>query len=108
AFLGYDPAYQRLSVGTVLQWLALESLFAERRYRYFDFTEGESEHKRLFATAHLECAHVALLRPTLANRLLVYSHRAFTQVAEAAGRWLERHNLKARARRWLRTGLRRT
>ena len=38
AYLGYDPDYLHLSVGTVLQWLALDSLFAERRFRFFDFT----------------------------------------------------------------------
>ena len=104
AFLGYDPAYGRFSVGTVLQWLALESLFAERRYRFFDFTEGESEHKRLFATDQLECAHVALLRPTLMHRLLVCSHHAFSRAVEGLGRWLDRHDLRNRVRRWMRDG----
>ena len=105
AYLGYDPSYQHLSAGTVLQWLALEKLFAERRYRFFDFTEGESQHKRLFSTGHLECANVALLHPTLSHRLLVASHRRFTQGVEALGRWLEQHDLKSRVRRWLRFGL---
>ncbi|MBQ5943065.1 MULTISPECIES: GNAT family N-acetyltransferase, partial [unclassified Massilia] len=38
AYLGYDPAYMHLSVGTVLQWLALEQMFKEGHLRYFDFT----------------------------------------------------------------------
>ena len=104
AYLGYDPDYLRLSVGTVLQWLAVESLFAEQRFRYFDFTEGESEHKRLFSTGHLDCANVALLRPTLANRLLVHSHMRFGRAVEALGNWLEAHDLKKRIRSWLRFG----
>ena len=29
AYLGYDPDYMKLSVGTVLQWLAVEQLFGE-------------------------------------------------------------------------------
>lgn len=104
AYLGYDPAYLRLSVGTVLQWLALESLFAENRFRYFDFTEGESDHKRLFATGHIECANVALMRPTLANLALAYGHIGFNGAAEGLGRWLDRHDLKPRIKRWLRFG----
>jgi CelD/BcsL family acetyltransferase involved in cellulose biosynthesis len=104
AYLGYDPDYLRLSVGTVLQWLALESLFAERRFRFFDFTEGESEHKRLFATGRTNCANVALLPPTLANRLLAHSHYGFNCAAEALGRWLQKHGLKTRVRHWLRFG----
>jgi CelD/BcsL family acetyltransferase involved in cellulose biosynthesis len=101
AYLGYDPDYRRYSVGTVLQWLALESLFAENRFRFFDFTEGESEHKRLFATGHVECANVVLLTPTLMHRALIYSHRNFNRLAERLGAWLERHGLKSGVRRWL-------
>jgi len=104
AYLGYDPEYLRLSVGTVLQWLALESLFAEQRFHYFDFTEGESEHKRLFATGSVSCANIALLRPTLTNRLLAHSHHRFGRFTEALGGWLERHELKTRVKRWLRFG----
>jgi CelD/BcsL family acetyltransferase involved in cellulose biosynthesis len=103
-YRGYDPDYLRLSVGTVLQWLAVESLFAEKRFRYFDFTEGESEHKRLFSTGHLDCANVALLRPTLANRMLAHSHLRFGRAVEALGKWLEAHDLKKRIRSWLRFG----
>ena len=104
AFLGYDPEYRHHSVGTVLQWLALESLFGENRFRYFDFTEGESEHKRLFSTGKFDAANVAILRPTLANRLLVSSHLGFVSAIEAIGRRLAAHNLKSKARRWLRFG----
>lgn len=104
AYLGYDPKYLKLSVGTVLQWLALETLFAEQRYKYFDFTEGASDHKRMFATAHMACANVALLRPTLTNRLLAHGHRAFVRAVELLGSWLERHELKTRIRHLLRFG----
>ncbi|QJQ07721.1 GNAT family N-acetyltransferase [Undibacterium piscinae] len=37
AYLGYDPDYLKLSVGTVLQWLALQDMFAETRFKIFDF-----------------------------------------------------------------------
>jgi CelD/BcsL family acetyltransferase involved in cellulose biosynthesis len=104
AYLGYDLDYMRMSVGTVLQWLALECLFSERRFRFFDFTEGASEHKRLFATGHLECANIALLKPTLANLLLAHGHYGFVRVVEAFGAWLERRHMKSRIRRWLRFG----
>jgi hypothetical protein len=101
-YLGYDPEYRGFSVGTLLQWVALESLFAERRYRFFDFTEGESEHKRLFSTGHLDCANVVMLRISVANRVLAASHEAFTRLAEGVGRWLERHQMKSRLRSWIR------
>ena len=104
AYLGYDPEYLRLSVGTVLQWLALESLFTEQRFRFFDFTEGESEHKRLFSTACTQCANVALLKPTPGNWWIAHSHLQFNRATQTIGNWLEKRDLKARIKRWLRFG----
>jgi CelD/BcsL family acetyltransferase involved in cellulose biosynthesis len=77
AHLGYDPAWSRLSPGTVLQMEALERLFAEGGLRWFDFTEGEGAHKALFGTHHAECASLMLLRPSLANRTLLSARTGF-------------------------------
>jgi len=71
AYLGYDPEFARLSAGTVLQLEALERLFAEERFDYFDFTEGEGAHKAMFGTDSVGCASFALLTPTMANRTLL-------------------------------------
>lgn len=103
AYLGYDPEYQRLSVGTVLQWLALEHLFAERRFVYFDFTEGQSDHKRLFATHERQCANVMFIRSTWTATLLVHGHKAFNGMGTGLGALLDRWNLKDRVRRLIRT-----
>jgi CelD/BcsL family acetyltransferase involved in cellulose biosynthesis len=101
---GYDPDYMKLSVGTVLQWLALESLFGENKFRYFDFTEGESDHKRLFATDERLCGNVFLVRRTLANGLLLRAHRAMNLFSGWLGNVVERFGLKARIKRALRFG----
>lgn len=77
AHLGYDPEWARLSVGTVLQMDALERLFAEQRFRWFDFTEGEGAHKAMFGTHAAECSSLVLLEPTLANRTLLGARDAF-------------------------------
>lgn len=77
AHLGYDPALARLSPGTVLQMEALERLFAESRFRFFDFTEGEGAHKAMFGTHGADCASLVLLQPTLANRTLLGARDAF-------------------------------
>jgi hypothetical protein len=77
AYLGYDPDYANLSVGTVLQMEALELLFAEARYRYFDFTEGEGAHKQMFGTASIAACSFFLLRPSIGNVLLAASLNAF-------------------------------
>jgi hypothetical protein len=102
AYLGYHPDYAKWSVGTVLQWLALEQLFAEGRFRCFDFTEGQSDHKRLFATHQRHCANVYFVRPTLGNRLLIHFHLWMDQLSAALGNYLERHGLKAKLKRLLR------
>lgn len=77
AHLGYDPAWARLSPGTVLQMEALERLFAEQRYRWFDFTEGEGAHKAMFGTDSAACTSLVLLEPTLANRTLLGARAGF-------------------------------
>ncbi len=77
AHLGYDPAWARLSPGTVLQMDALEQLFGEARYRWFDFTEGDGAHKAMFGTHSAGCSSLLLLEPTLANRTLLGARDAF-------------------------------
>lgn len=84
AHLGYDPAWARLSPGTVLQMDVLERLFAEARYRWFDFTEGDGAHKEMFGTGHAACTSLVLLEPTLANRSLLGARAGFdASVAQA-------------------------
>ena len=77
AHLGYDPAHASLSPGTVLQMEALRLLFAEERFAYFDFTEGDGAHKALFGTHSIACCSFLLLRRTLANRLLLGARDGF-------------------------------
>ena len=102
AYLGYDPDYMKLSVGTVLQWLALEQMFGEGCFRYFDFTEGESEHKRLFATHEMLCANVLFLRNTLKNRILAHSHWRMGRFSAWLGDTLDEFGIKAKVKRFLR------
>lgn len=77
AHLGYDPKWARLSPGTVLQIEALERLFAEERFGWFDFTEGDGAHKELFGTGSVACSSLVLLQPTLANRALLGARSGF-------------------------------
>jgi len=102
AYLGYDPEYMRLSVGTVLQWLAVEQLFKEGHFKFFDFTEGESDHKRLFATHDLRCATIVWLKRSFRNKVLIHGHRLSCQLSASLGDTLERLGVKARVKRLLR------
>lgn len=66
-YLGYDPDFAGLSPGTVLQLEAMRGLMEEGRFALFDFTEGESRHKEMFATGSVDCIDLLLVRPTVPN-----------------------------------------
>lgn len=102
AHLGYDPHHAGLSPGTVLQLAALERLFAEERFRYFDFTEGDGAHKALFRTGSIRCASFLLLRPSVVNRALLGSLALFDQSVSLAKSLATRTGADALARRMLR------
>ncbi len=102
AHLGYDPSYAKHSPGTVLQMLALEELFAEQRFSYFDFTEGEGPHKRLFATGHVDCATLLLLENGMANRLLPAATGLLESAVAGLGELAEKTGTKPALRRMLR------
>lgn len=102
AYLGYDPEYAKASPGTVLQWFALEKLFSEGRYNLFDFTAGDSEHKRFYSTGSIQCGDVFFLRRRLPVLALVATHAAFNRSVELARGLADRWNLRRRVIRLLR------
>jgi len=104
AFLGYDPNYMNFSVGTVLQWLALEHLFEENSFRFFDFTEGQSAHKKLFATHNVQCANVFFLRDNMRNMFLSHMQKATNQFSKITGDIFNQLGIKTTVRRLMRFG----
>ena len=103
AYLGYDPEVAEHSPGTVLQLLAMESLFAERRFTAFDFTEGAGQHKELFATRVEHCLDVLILRRTLSTAMLSAAHAGFIRIEAALARLLDRLGLRQRLKALLRS-----
>ena len=99
AHLGYDPDFAHLSPGTVLQFEAMRQLMGEGRFRLFDFTEGEGQHKRLFSTGDVECLDLLLLRRTLPNLLAGWSLTGFDAAVAAAKRAVRALRLESLARR---------
>ena len=97
-YVGHDPAHQALSPGSVLMGEALGDLFADR-FRWFDFTEGEGQHKRGLASGGVACHDVLLLRPTLPNRATVAAVGGFDAAMAVAKRWSETPALKGIAQR---------
>ena len=87
---------------TVLQMAALESLFAEGRYQYFDFTESEGAHKALFGTDSVDCASFLMLRPTWANRAVIASLGGFDGAVKSVKRLARQTGVEGTLRRLLR------
>jgi CelD/BcsL family acetyltransferase involved in cellulose biosynthesis len=102
SYLGYDPKHADLSPGTVLQYLAFQSLFAEQRFRALDFTEGQGEHKKFFATHQTLCADICYFPDSIPVRFWIGLHRAFDRTSVAAAAMLDKVGLKARLKRLLR------
>ena len=101
-YVGYDPQFQALSPGSVLQYLTLQKLFAEQQFELFDFTEGEGQHKAFFATDHALCADVYFFKRSLRNSFLVMLHAASDSFSSSIARVLDRLGLKARIKKLMR------
>lgn len=78
--VGHDPAFSDLSPGGVLQMEAMRDLF-DAGLKRFDFTEGDGQHKRQFATHGVACIDMLLLRASLANRLTTMALGGFDRAA---------------------------
>lgn len=100
--VGYDPVFRDVSPGTVLQYLALERLFGEGCFRVFDFTEGEGQHKELFARSHVLSADVYYFRRSLRNQAIVSAHDALRRTSRGLVSALDGLGLKGRIKRVLR------
>ena len=95
AYLGYDPEWRRHSPGTVLQIEVMRQIIEDGHFHRFDFTEGDGQHKRQFATGGVDCVDLLLLRKTFANRVLATALTSFDKCADAAkrlglGKWMRR------------------
>jgi Acetyltransferase (GNAT) domain len=101
-YVGYDPRVRNLSPGMVLQYHLLEGLFRNQEFRFFDFTEGEGQHKALFATHSIRCADVYYFRRSTANLIGISSHAVLSEASLLIGKIAEQLGVKAVIRRFLR------
>ncbi|MFN4114442.1 MAG: GNAT family N-acetyltransferase [Sphingomonadaceae bacterium] len=84
AYLGYDEGQATHSPGSVLQLEALRLLMEEGRFRWFDFAEGGGQHKQSFATGTIPSVDLLLLKPTLRNRMILWSLASFDRLVAIA------------------------
>lgn len=101
-YLGYDPEYAAFSPGTVLQYLVFEHLFKESKFRMFDFTEGEGQHKEFFSTGSAQCADIFFFKPSLRALMAVSAHCCLVALSRGIARTLEGLKLKSYVKRLVR------
>lgn len=104
AQVGHDPRFNDWSPGAVLQLEAMQDLFGEGRFAAFDFTEGEGQHKRQFATGGVACVDLLLLRPTLGNRAVMAALGGFNGAVAVTKRAVQGAGLSGFAKRLRRGG----
>lgn len=97
--VGHDPAFSDLSAGSVLMLEAMRDLMSGDRFDRFDFTEGEGQHKRAFATGAVPCLDMLLLNPSLINRLTAATLGGFDRAAAVAKRAATHPALKGLAKK---------
>lgn len=97
--VGHDPAFSDLSPGGVLLMEAMRDLHAEGRLRRFDFTEGDGQHKRSFATDAVACIDLLLLRASLANRATLAALGGFDRGVAVGKRAVAKVGLEKLAKR---------
>lgn len=103
-YLGYDPEFESLSPGTVLQYFALERLFGEEGVTMFDFLEGETAQKEFYSTDATLCADVFFLRCTPRNLVLVLGREMMEGVSDNIVRALAFLGIKRWMKRLFRRG----
>lgn len=102
-YVGYDPGFRSWSPGTVLFCLVFEKLFSQRDSRIFDFTEGEGDQKRFFATASIRCADVYHFRRSGRVLFLVVLHSGLDLLSRAIVQTLDRLKLRTWVKKFLRS-----
>lgn len=98
-FVGHDPDFAALSPGIVLQGAVIDTLLGAPGLTHFDFTEGDGQHKRQFATDSVACLDLLLLRPGIANTLAVATISGFDRAAAMGKAVARRLGLERAARR---------
>jgi hypothetical protein len=98
-FVAYDLSYAKWSPGSVLLYLMLERLFAERRFQCLDLGEGTLRYKSFFATDSTRCVRVIYFRRSPRTVVLFSSHYGLCCTSVAAGKLLRTAGVKQKLKR---------
>ena len=102
-YVGYDPYFQSSSPGDVLLYLAINQLFAERKFRALDFGPETSFYKKFFSNRATPCADVYYFPCKPRVLFLVCAHSFFEFMSNAVRSLMGLVRLRVRAKRLIRT-----
>jgi CelD/BcsL family acetyltransferase involved in cellulose biosynthesis len=100
---GYDPELAAHSPGLVLLLRMIEDLITADVADLLDFGGGDAGYKQLLATRSFSEASALLVRHTPYAQGVARLQRGLAATAHVAGQLLDRFDLRARARNWLRS-----
>jgi hypothetical protein len=101
--VGFDPAWEKWSVGTVLQMEVLRDLMdGGERVESFDFSSGSGVHKKRFSNESRPEANYLLIPRDFRSGILVGAFRCTDALSKTAVGLLERLRLKAAIKKLIR------
>ena len=101
--VGYDPAWAKWSVGSVLQIEVVKDLLtAATPPRWIDFSTGFGEHKARFGNMSRKEANILLLPDRARHRVLARAYRLSVAVDQKASAAADALGVKRWLRKWLR------
>ena len=100
--IGYDPQWEKYSVGTIQQLLVIEDLFTYDRPAIFDFGTGAGAQKEFFGNTHYLDTEVYLLRRSAYAYLACSVHRASNNLTMYTARLFDQLHLKKHIKKFIR------
>ncbi len=95
SYLGHLPQYSKFSPGTVLQLKLLSHIYAQKlKAPYFDFTEGDGAHKKLFSTNLYTCCNCLVADNNLANQFWFRAQIFLDTLSNSLGHLLTKLRIK--------------
>jgi hypothetical protein len=99
--IGYDPEMAAYSVGTVMQFLAVEDLFNHNRPEVMDLGTFDRYKEMLSTETHLGSS-VFLFPRNARARIMRTSHHGLLVTNRALSALVDRFNLKTKLKKWMR------
>lgn len=84
ADLAFDESFASHSPGTVLLWMAIESLIENDRIANLNFGVTDAQYKQVFGNRHVQDAALLILKPSLSSALVRRIHESFNRAKGAA------------------------